>query len=104
MEDFEEEITNETENVSRETFCNNEQQNEKATKTEENTTQEQTRIDHSAIAFAVEPFQNIKVIKKDGKLVIQDLEIGISPLHKFGRAIKNFFIDRKPKNKDKKGE
>lgn len=104
MEEFEEEITNETENVSRETIYETEQDDDAQTELQETPTQEQPRIDHSAIAFAVEPFQNIKVIKKDGKLVIKDLEVGISPLHKFCRAIKNFFVDRKPKNKDKKGE
>lgn len=100
MEEFEEEIVNEQENVSRETICEAEQDNSASTEQQEIPTQEQSRIDHSAIAFAVEPFQNIKVVKKDGKLVIKDLEVGISPLHKICRAIKNFFVDRKPKNKD----
>lgn len=90
--------------VSQELVCELEQESVPQTKLQEIPTQEQTRIDHSAIAFAVEPFQNIKVIKKDGKLVIKDLEVGISPLHKFCKVIKNFFVDRKPKDKDKKGE
>mgnify|MGYP000537271873 CR=1 FL=1 len=90
--------------VSQEQICEVGQENVPQTEPQEIPTQEQTRIDHSAIAFAVEPFQNIKVVKKDGKLVIKDLEVGISPLHKICKAIKNFFVDRKPKDKDKKGE
>ena len=59
----------------------------------------EARIDHSAVALAVKPFENIKVIKVNGKLVIKDLEEGLSPIHKICRAIKNFFVDKKPKKK-----
>lgn len=49
----------------------------------------------TAVALAVNPFDNIMVIKRNGKLVVRTLDDGESPFMKFIKKIFRFFVSKK---------